>query len=108
MDEFKVVVTLAILVSLVTLGTIIYISADAVNSAEIPDIERGTVTSKAPLSENQPADYKVTLAGTQALYIQNNVSLYERIHENQTYLFDCRIDFNNKIILIENATLIPP
>ncbi len=61
MDEFKIVIIVAILVSLATLGTIIYISEDAINNAKIPDVERGTVSSKALVSDNHPANYTVNL-----------------------------------------------
>ena len=108
MDEFKIVVAIAILVSLATLVTIVFIAEDAINNAKIPDIERGTVTSKALATDNRPANYKINLAENQAYFILDNTALYERIQQNQTYLFDCRIDFNHRMILIENATLIPP
>jgi hypothetical protein len=106
LDAFKIVVTLALVFSLATLGAIVLISVDAIDNAKIPDITRGTVTSKAPVTDSHPADYEVALAENQVLYIQNNTVLYERIQVNQTYLFDCRIDFNNKMTIIENATLI--
>lgn len=108
LDEFKIVVTLAIVVSLATLGTIVLISVDAVDNAKIPDVQRGIVTSKSPVTVSHAVNYKITVAENQALYIQNDAALYERIQVNQTYLFDCRIDFNNKMTLIENVTLIPP
>jgi len=108
MDEFKIVIIVAILVSLATLGTIIYISEDAINNAKIPDIERGTVSSKAPISDNHPANYIVNLSSGQKLYILNNATLYNSIIVNQSYVFDCRADFNNKMTIIDHATLIPP
>jgi hypothetical protein len=107
MDEFKIIVTVALLVSLAALGAVIFIAQDAVNNAKIPDVERGIVISKAPVSDNHPANYTVNLSENRAFYILNNPSLYESIQENQTYLFGCRIDLNNKITLIESATLIP-
>jgi hypothetical protein len=108
MDEFKIVIIVAILVSLVTLGTIIYISEDAINNAKIPDVERGLVVSKALVSNNHLANYTVSLSSGQKLYIPNNVTFYDSIIVNQSYVFDCRLDFNNKMTIINHATLISP
>jgi len=107
MDEFKIVIIVAILISLATLGTIIYISEDAINNAKIPDVERGTVSSKAPVSDNHPANYTVNLSSGQKLYILNNATFYDSITVNQSYVFNCRVDFNNKMTIIDQATLIP-
>jgi hypothetical protein len=108
MDEFKIVVIVAILVSLATLGTIIYISEDSINNAIIPDIERGTVSSKALVSDNHPANYKINLSSGQKLYILNNSTLYDSIIVNQDYVFDCRVDLNNQMTIINHASLITP
>jgi hypothetical protein len=107
MDAFKIVVVVAIIVSVATLGTIIFISENAIDNSKIPDVTRGLVVSKGVVLDSHPANYTVNLQDNQALYILNNPSLYELIQENQSYIFDCRIDFNNKMTLIENATLIP-
>ena len=107
MDEFKIIVTIAILVSLVTLGTVIFIAQDAINNVKILDVERGLVISKAPVSDSHPANYTVNLSENRALYVLNNKTLYESIQENQSYLFECRIDFNNKMTIIDSATLLP-
>ena len=103
MDEFKIVIIVAILVSLATLGTIIYISEDAINNAKIPDITRGIVTSKTVITDKPSANYSITLSDGRTLYIQNKSALYESIivNENQTYTFDCRIDYNNNMVLID-------
>ena len=103
MDEFKIVVVVAILVSLATLGTIIYISEDAINNSKAPDIERGRVVSKSVISNKPSANYSVTLSDDKTLYIQNNSVLYDSILENQTYVFDCRINYNDKMLLIESV-----
>ena len=108
MDEFKIVIIVAILVSLATLGTILYISGDSINNDKIPDVERGSVSSKAPVSDNLPANYTVSLSSGQKLYILNNSTLYNNIIVNQSYVFDCRVDFNNKMTIINHATLITP
>ncbi len=108
MDEFKIVIIAAILVTLGTLVTIIYISEDAINNAKIPDVERGLVSSKALVSDNLPANYSVNLSSGQKLYILNNATLYDSIVTNQSYVFECRLDFNNKMTIIDRATLIIP
>ena len=108
MDEFKIVIVVAILVSLATLGTIIYISEDAINNAKIPNIERGTVNSKAIVSDNPAANYTVSLSSGQKLYILSNATFYNSIIVNQSYVFECRVDLNNKITIIDHATLLLP
>ncbi len=108
MDEFKIVIIAAILVTLATLVTIIYISEDAINNAKIPDVERGLVSSKALVSDNRPANYSVNLSSGQKLYILNNATLYDSLVINQSYAFECRLDFNNKMTIIDRATLIIP
>jgi len=107
MDEFKVVIIVAILVSLATLGAIIYISEDSISNSKIPDVERGSVSSKSPVSDNHPANYIVNLSSGQKLYILNNATFYDSITVNQSYVFNCRVDFNNKMTIIDQATLIP-
>jgi hypothetical protein len=107
MDEFKIVIIVAILVSLATLGTIFYISEDAINNAKIPDVERGKVSSKALVSDNHQANYTIDLASGQKLYILNNATFYNSIIVNQSYVFDCRVDFNNKMTITDHASLIP-
>jgi hypothetical protein len=108
MDAFKTTVIIAIIVSLGALGTIFYITQDAISNAKIPDVQTGLVISKAPVADEPQANYTVTLSDNRQLYISNNMTLYNVILENQTYVFSCRIDFNNKITLIENATMIQP
>jgi hypothetical protein len=108
MDAFKTTVIIAIIVSLGALGTIFYITQEAISNAKIPDVQTGLVISKAPVADKPPANYTVTLSDNRQLYISDNITLYNGILENQTYAFGCRIDFKNKITLIENATLIPP
>jgi hypothetical protein len=108
MDEFKIVIIIAILVSLATMGAIIYISEDAINNSKIPDVERGNVSSKETVSDNHPANYIINLSSGQKLNILNNATLYNDIIVNQSYVFDCRVDFNNKMTLIDRATLLFP
>ena len=108
MDELKIVIIVAILVSLATLGTIIFISEDAINNSKIPDVERGIVSSKETVSDNHPPIYTVNLASGQKLYILNNATFYNSIIVNQSYVFDCRVDFNNEMVIIDRATLLLP
>jgi len=103
MDEFKLIVVVAVLVSLTILGTVIYIAEDAINNVKAPDIERGLVVSKSVGTDRPTANYSVTLSGNKTLYIQSDKVLYDSILENQTFVFGCRIDYNNKIILIESV-----
>jgi hypothetical protein len=103
MDEFKMVIVVAILVSLATLGTIIYVSQVTVGNSSIPDVERGMVVSKKVITDNPFANFSVTLLDNKVLYIQNNGVLYDSILENQTIVFDCRIDFKNRMLLIESV-----
>jgi hypothetical protein len=108
MDEFKIVIIVAILVSIATLGTIIYISEDAINNAKIPDVERGSVSSKAPVPDSHPPNFTINLTSGQKLHILNNATLYDSIIVNQSYVFDCRVDLDNKMTIIDHITLITP
>ena len=103
MDAFKLTIILTVVVSVGILAGIIFITQDAVNNGKIPDVERGLVTSKAPVSDSHPANFTVSLSDGKTLYIQNNATLYRSILENQTYVFTCRIDFNNRMTLIESV-----
>jgi hypothetical protein len=105
MDEFKIVIIVAVLVSLATLGTIIYISEDAINNAKIPDITRGIVASKTVVTDKPSANYSITLSDSRTLYIQNKSALYDSIivSEEQTYTFDCRIDYTHNTVLIDSV-----
>ena len=107
MDAFKLTIILTTIISVGILAGIMFITQDMINNAKIPDVERGLVTSKAPVSDGYPANFTVNLSDGKTLYIQNNASLYQSILENQTYVFTCRIDFNNKMTLIDSADLVP-
>jgi hypothetical protein len=106
-DAFKLTIILAIVATVGVLAGIIFISQDAIENAKIPDIERGLVLSKSPISDTRPANYTVNLSDGKTLYIQNNATLYQSILENQTYVFTCSLDFNNKMTLIDKADLVP-
>jgi hypothetical protein len=104
LDTFKAAVTVAIVLSLAAIGFIGVVAIDAIQGSKIPEQQYGTVASKSPLTDNPLANYKVTLANGKILYIQNNATLYDTLQINQSYLFDCRIDFNNQMTLIDKAT----
>jgi hypothetical protein len=104
-DAFKLTIIFTVLVSVGILAGIMLIAQDMIYNAKIPDVERGLVSSKAPVSDSHPANFTVTLSDGKTLYVQNNATLYQNILENQTYIFTCRIDFNNKMTLIDNAEI---
>jgi hypothetical protein len=106
MYTFAKAILLTVVLSIGTLGIIVALLVNDVNQASIPDIEQGTVLSKQALT-NQ-TDYVINLQDGKSLYIQGNATLYGSIQENQTYVFDCRIDFNNHITIIDSATLKTP
>ena len=105
MDAFKLTIIFTVVVSIGILAGIMFIAQDMVNNSKIPDVERGLVASKAHVSDSHPANFTVTLSDGKTLYIQNNPTLYQSILENRTYIFTCRIDFNNKMTLIDNAEI---
>jgi hypothetical protein len=107
MDAFKLTIIVAVLASLVILGGIVFISQDAVNKAKIPEVQKDLVVTKTTIEDGYPADFSVTLEGGQTLYILKNSALYDSILLNRTYQFDCWLDFKQKIIFIETATIQP-
>ena len=108
MDAFKVTIIVAVLASLAVLGGIVLISQDAVNNAKIPEVQKDKVVSKTVITDGNPANFSVTLESGQILYILKDSDLYDSILTNQTYQFDCLLDFKQKIIFIETATIQPP
>ena len=106
MDAFKLTIIFTVIVSVGILTGIMFIAQDMINNSTIPNVERGLVSSKAPVSDNHPANFVVNLSDGKTLYIQNNATLYQSILENQTYVFTCSIDFNHKMTLIDRADLV--
>lgn len=104
LDTFKAAVIVAIVLSLAAIGFIGVVAIDVIQGSKIPEQQYGTVASKSPLTDNPLADYMVTLVNGKTLYIQNNATLYDTLQINQSYLFDCRIDFTNQMTLIDKAT----
>ena len=106
-DAFKLTIIFTVVISIGILAGIMFIAQDMINDAKIPDVERGLISSKAAISDSHLANFTVNLSDGKTLYIQNNATLYQSILENQTYVITCRIDFNNKMTMIENADLVP-
>jgi hypothetical protein len=104
-DAFKLTVVLAIVVSMGTLAGIVVVAQESIRTATIPDAESGFVDSKIPLTDRTLAIYAVNLNDGRVLYIQNNSALYDSIlvDVNQKYTFNCRIDFTNKMVIIEEV-----
>jgi hypothetical protein len=65
-----------------------------------------TVVSKSTVTDLPKVDYLINLANGRTLYITNNATLFNEIKVNQTYLFDCRIDYSNNMFLINNVKLV--
>ncbi len=103
MDAFKLTVLGAVMVSMVALGVIVLVTQDAITNSTAPDEERGLVTSKSPITDKPKVNYGVSLSDGRTLYIQNDTVLYNSIIENQTYLFDCRINFNDHMLQIQSV-----
>lgn len=97
-------VVAAVTFSLVFLALIGLIAQDAINNSAIPNEEYGVVVSKAPMQGGHIADYMVSLANGKTLYILSNTTLYDSIEVNFSYLFNCRIDLNNQITIVNSAT----
>jgi hypothetical protein len=103
LDAFKVTILGAVLVSLIALGVIVYVAQDAITNSTAPDEETGYVTSKAQVTDSSSANYSISLSDGKTLYIQNDNVLYDSILVNQTFTFDCRIDFNHRMSLIQSV-----
>lgn len=103
MDAFKTVIVVSVVLSLVFLGVIVGICGTAIENANIPDIEYGLVTAKAPVSDGQHANYTINLSNSKTLYVQGNQTLYDTLELNKTYVFTCRIDYTNQMLIAESA-----
>jgi len=103
MDAMKKIVFLTIIVCIGVSAVISVILVDSLATSSIPDVQRGSVLEKQRVSENVS---RIDLANGQKLFVVKNDALFSRIAVNESYVFDCRIDFNNKITIIDNATLI--
>lgn len=103
MDRFKGIIAVAVVLSLVFLGIIFAISVNAIDNAAIPDIEYGLVTSKTPAPADSGFDYVINLEEGKTLYVAGNQTLYDTVQVNLTYVFTCRIDYNNQLLIAESA-----
>jgi hypothetical protein len=103
LDTFKAVIVVAVILSLVSLAFISVVTDDAARNAKTPDEEYGTVIAKAPLADTRLANYSISLSNGRTLHIQSNVTLYDCIEVNASYLFECRLDFTNQMTLIDSA-----
>jgi len=103
MDLFKGIIAVAVVLSLVFLCVISVISVNAIDNAAIPDIQYGQVASKAPADADSDFDYVINLAEDKTLYIVGNQTLYDSVQINMTYVFNCRIDYRNQMLIAESA-----
>jgi hypothetical protein len=103
LDAFKTVLAASVVLSLVFLGVIFVVAENVINNAAIPDIQYGVVTQKAPVTDNHPANYTVTLANSKILYVQGNQTLYNVLEVNKSYVFMCRIDMPNGMLIADSA-----
>lgn len=107
MDAFKTTIAVAVLSSLAILGAMFFITQNAIDTAKIPEVQKGLVVSKDVVADGHTANYSISLEGGKTLYILNNPALYNSILVNETYQFDCWNDFKQKITIIETATIQP-
>jgi hypothetical protein len=102
-DAFKLTILATVMISLIMLGFIVFVAHDAISNSTIPDVERGVVVSKAVVTDKPIAKYAVFLSDGIELYIRNDEELFNSIIENYTYVFDCKIDFNNHMLMMESV-----
>ncbi len=103
MDGFKTAVIVTLLVSTVAIGFMAYVIGDVLENAEIPDQQYGTVSAKNPVADKHPAIYVITLQDGKHLYITTNTTTYYTIEIGKSYLFSCRIDVKNNMVIIDSA-----
>ncbi len=99
-DAFTLTVVLALIISVFTVGIVFIIAQN--NLGNIPSVERGLIVSKNVITANDSA---VELSNGKTLRISNNMPLYLSLQENQTYVFNCLLNYHTKITYIENATV---
>jgi hypothetical protein len=105
LDAFKRIIVYSIVVSLISLGFIVYVMGDAIEGAKIPDAESGIIASKGLISDEHAANYTVTLESGKVLYIVNNSTLYDELTVGSNYVFTCHIDFLGSMRIIDSAQL---
>ncbi|MDR1992754.1 MAG: hypothetical protein LBQ98_04545 [Nitrososphaerota archaeon] len=103
MDGFKVTVLVTLLISLAAIGVIAFVLGDAISNVRIPDQQYGTIEFKGPVTDNRPANYTVKFTDGKQFYIISNTTIYESLELNKSYLFNCRIDIKNQMVIIDSA-----
>ncbi|HSV50432.1 MAG TPA: hypothetical protein VLH35_08945 [Candidatus Acidoferrales bacterium] len=106
MDAFKKIIVISLALTLISLGFVAWVASDAIANGTIPDSESGVVTSKGPVTDGHPADFTVSLEGGKVLYIVNNGTLYNELAIGAKYVFACRIDILDDMIVIDSASLV--
>ncbi len=96
-DIFTLTFVFAIVIAVIVVGAIFLIAQN--NLTDIPSTERGLIVSKTVINAN---DSIIGLSDGKTLHILNNVALYLSLQENQSYIFNCRFNYNSKITVIEN------
>ena len=98
MEPMQKIVIAATVLCIISFGGTALILLDSIANASIPDVERGVVVEKQMPN-------LVVLDNGKTLTVFNHTELFNSIEKGDTYVFDCRIDFNNHRILVEYAKL---
>jgi len=96
-DVSTLIFVLAIVIAVILLGVIFLIAQN--NLTDIPSTERGTIVSKTVINENGSV---IGLSDGKTLHILNNTPLYQSLQQNQSFIFNCRFNYNTKMTVIEN------
>ena len=97
------------LLVMVIFGVVAVVVVSTINQNELIDAWTGKVVSKQVVANSpEPNTYSVKLDLGKTLYIIDNPSLMESIVENQTYTFNCHIDLQDKMSVVDSATLANP
>ena len=88
----------AVVIALIAGGVVFLIAQN--NLTDIPSTERGMIVSKKVINAN---DRVIDLSDGKTLHILNNTPLYQSLQLNQSYIFNCRFNYNTKITVIENV-----
>jgi len=107
MDPFKKIIIAALIISLLAVGFVTYVAANAVFFGRIPDSESGVVVAKGPVMDKPGVSYFVSLDTGKTLYVESNQTLYDELVVNSSYSFTCRIVFLGDVIVIDSAELKP-
>ena len=97
-DVFTLTFVFAVVIAVIAGGIVFLIAQN--NLADIPSTERGTIVSKTVISPN---DSIIELSNGKILHILSNTPLYQNLQLNQSYIFNCRFNYNTKNTYIEDA-----